>query len=204
MNGPSRDKPAATPSSTPSSAASAAAAAAARSAASSSSSRSEDLSKTWRSLANCLIMAAQKADKAATAIPPAAEDAAADATTTTIPLDRETDDYVVNYLKIRINWGRLLTYLEAELEGKAQEMQSLQHYYRSMPKCSRPRKRARLQDDEPVEATTAAPTEVTLKEAAAAELPPAQDASEVADMVAQSTVSETFTTDSTDPPLGAA
>ena len=120
---------------------------------SSFSSRSEDLSKTWRSLANCLIMAAQKADKAAAAT--------TDSAVVVPPVDRETDEYICNYLKVRLNWGRLLTYLEAELEGKAQEIQSLQHYYRSMPKCSRPRKRARVdqQDGETAVINVAPPSE---------------------------------------------
>ena len=95
----------------------------------------EDLSKTWRTLANCLIMASQKADKAANA--PPAEQAT---------IQREMDEYVVNYLRNRVKWGRLLSYLEAELEGRAQELQSIQHYHRTMPKCSRPEKRARLED----------------------------------------------------------
>lgn len=106
---------------------------------------SEDLNKTWRSLANCLIMAAQKADRAAAS---SSGSVVGENSSAVVPLDRETDEYICNYLKIRVNWGRLLTYLEAELEGKAQEIQSLQHYYRSMPKCSttRPTKRARVED----------------------------------------------------------
>ena len=105
-------------------------------------------------------MASQKADKVAAATPPDA-----------VPVDRETDEYIVNFLKIRINSGKILTWLEAELEGKAQEMQALQHYHRTMPKCSstRPHKRARLQDDGG--ATTLLP------EGTASELPPVLEAS---------------------------
>ena len=77
-------------------------------------------------------MASQKADKAASA--PPAEQAA---------IKREMDEFVVNYLRNRVKWGRLLSYLEAELEGRAQELQAIQHYHRTMPKCSRPQKRAR-------------------------------------------------------------
>eukprot|EP00977_Amphora_coffeiformis_P024252 scaffold15199_cov170-Amphora_coffeaeformis.AAC.2 len=43
-------------------------------------------------------------------------------------MDKETDDYV------------------AELEGRSQELRSIQHYTRTMPKCSRPRKRPRLEE----------------------------------------------------------
>lgn len=122
-------------------------------------------------------MAAQKADKLASTL-----DASSSSTTNNIPMDRETDDYIVNYLKIRINCGKMLTYLEAELEGKAQEMQSLQHYQRTMPKCSRPKKRARLNEDkanakgtqaESVAAAESLPlTPTTTDPTATAETPP--------------------------------
>ena len=39
-----------------------------------------------------------------------------------------------------------MAYLQAELEGRSQELQSIQHYTRTMPKCSRPSKRPRLEE----------------------------------------------------------
>jgi hypothetical protein len=50
---------------------------------------------------------------------------------------KEMDEFVVAFLRARVNWGRLITYLEAKLEGKAQEMETNQHYFRSMPKLGR-------------------------------------------------------------------
>jgi len=141
---------------------------------SSSSSSSYDLGKTWRILANCLILASQKAEAAAgkLALPPP--------TTTTpqqqqspddddnnnnsnndnnpVPIDKETDDYVVNYLKQRVKWGKLVAYMEAELEGRSQELESIQQYTRTMPKCSRPRKRQRLEEADHVGIPTVIPT----------------------------------------------
>lgn len=93
-------------------------------------------------------MASQKADKAANAMPPPppADGSAGAPPPPPPPIDRETDEFVVTYLKTRVKWGRILSYLEAELEGRAQELQAIQHYHRTMPKCSRPRKRARLEE----------------------------------------------------------
>ena len=82
-------------------------------------------------------MASQKAEKAASTLAPDVDP---------VPIDKETDEYVVNYLRNRVKWGRLMAYLEAELEGRARELQSIQHYNRTMSKCSRPRKRARLEE----------------------------------------------------------
>lgn len=120
----------------------AAAAAASSSSSSSSSSRHEDLAKTWRTLANCIILASQKADKAVSSLPPEKKDS--------VSLDRETDEYVVSILRTRVKLARLLgTTLQAEIVGQAQELQALQHYNRSMPRCGRPqKKRQRL--DQPV------------------------------------------------------
>lgn len=81
-------------------------------------------------------MASQKADKAASTLAPDVDP---------VPIDRETDEYVVNYLRTRVKWGRLMAFLEAELEGRARELHSIQNYNRTMPKCSRPRKRARVE-----------------------------------------------------------
>jgi hypothetical protein len=40
-----------------------------------------------------------------------------------------------------VEWGRLISYLEAKLEGKAQEMETLQQYVKTQPSLGRKRKR---------------------------------------------------------------
>jgi hypothetical protein len=88
-------------------------------------------------MANCLIIAAQKADKAAAAAPAAPP-----------KIDRDSDEYVMQFMRNRMEWGKLLSYLEAKLEGRAQELEAIHHYHRTMPKCSRPSKRPRLEAED--------------------------------------------------------
>ena len=106
-------------------------------------------------------MASQKADKAASALPPPGNEQQQPP-----PLDRETDEFILNYLRTRVRWGRVLTYVEAELEGRAQELQAIQHYSSTAARCSRPRKRARVEDDDNVES----PVDGTVNAAATAAL----------------------------------
>lgn len=86
-------------------------------------------------MANCLIIAAQKADKAAAALAPEAPP----------KIDRDSDEYVMQFMRNRMEWGKLLSYLEAKLEGRAQELEAIHHFHRTMPKCSRPSKRPRIE-----------------------------------------------------------
>ena len=75
-----------------------------------------------------------------------AEKAAAEPTKTTL---KELDEYVVSFLRARLEWGRLVSYLEAKLEGKEKEIATLQHYVRSQPTLgSRKRKREEEKQDE--------------------------------------------------------
>ena len=84
-------------------------------------------------MATSLVKATQKADKAAAAA--------------NTEVDRETDEYVKEFLKARYKWGRTLTAAEAELEGQALELHALQHYVRTLPTA---RKKRRLDQDDVV------------------------------------------------------
>jgi hypothetical protein len=84
------------------------------------------LSRTWRSVASSVVVVSQKEEKAV-----------ADPNKVTL---KELDECVVGFLRTRVDWGRLVSYLEAKLEGKAKEMEILQNYVRSQPKLGRKRK----------------------------------------------------------------
>mmetsp|Transcript_24440 Transcript_24440/g.56066 ORF Transcript_24440/g.56066 Transcript_24440/m.56066 type:complete len:171 (+) Transcript_24440:1-513(+) len=93
------------------------------------------LNKTWRTLANCFIVGGQKAEKV---LKEQQGNPKSTTTTTTNPKDlqaakKEMDDYVVLFLRTRVEFGRLCSYLEAKLEGTAQEMETIQHYHRTLP-----------------------------------------------------------------------
>ena len=47
---------------------------------------------------------------------------------------REVDDAVVTLLKTRIEFFRLLSHMEAVLQGKAQELESLETYVKTEPR----------------------------------------------------------------------
>ena len=52
--------------------------------------------------------------------------------------DQETEKNVVSYLQTCMKWGGLLSYLEANLKGQAQDLQAIQHFQRTKPKCTPP------------------------------------------------------------------
>jgi hypothetical protein len=85
------------------------------------------LARTWRSLASAVVVVSQKEEKAV-----------AEPTKNSL---KELDECVVGFLRTRVEWGRLISYLEAKLEGKAKEMEILQQYVRSQPSLGRKRKR---------------------------------------------------------------
>ena len=96
---------------------------------STSASHHEDrLSRTWRHLISSVFHATSKAEQLANAADVASI--------------KEIDDAVVAFLRARLEWGRNLSFLEAKLEGKAKEMEVLQHYSRTQP-CLGFRKRKR-------------------------------------------------------------
>jgi hypothetical protein len=86
------------------------------------------LGRTWRSLGSSVVLATTKA-----AVPKASV--------------KEVDEAVVGFLRTRQEWGRLISYLEAKLEAKAKEMETLQHYVRSQPTMGIRRKRKREETD---------------------------------------------------------
>jgi len=86
------------------------------------------LSRLWRTMVTSVLVATSKAEKAAK-----------EANKATL---KEVDEAVIAFLRNRVDWGRLISYLEAKLEGKAKEMEILQHYVRSQPSmgiCKRKR-----------------------------------------------------------------
>jgi len=86
------------------------------------------LSRLWRTMVTSVLVATSKAEKAAK-----------EANKATL---KEVDEAVIAFLRNRVDWGRLISYLEAKLEGKAKEMEILQHYVRSQPSMGiRKRKR---------------------------------------------------------------
>ena len=75
------------------------------------------LYKTWKTLANCFLVGQQKADRGNCTM-------------------QELEEYMVLFLRTRVEFGRIITYLEAKLEGTAQDMEAVQHYHRTMPKTA--------------------------------------------------------------------
>lgn len=92
-------------------------------------------------MTNWMVIASQKAENAA--VDP------------TKPVLRELDEYVVAFLRSKLDWGKLISYLEAKLEGKAKEMETLQQYVRTQPKLGRS-KRKREDEKREEETKTAA------------------------------------------------
>ena len=109
---------------------------------------SEDrLLRTWRSIESSVVVAAGKATKVT------------ESTTKDRALLQELDDSVVAFYKVaRMEWGRLLSYIEATLEGKAKELEIKQHFSKTHSKLGRKRKRSQ---DETATLTTTTSAVVT-------------------------------------------
>lgn len=101
------------------------------------------LGRTWRSIAQSVVQVTHKA-----------ETHAAD------PINRETSkeltEATILVLRSRMDWAKSIAYLEAKLEGKAEEMKVQQQYLRCHPKIGR--KRKRIEEDT---SSTAVTTEDT-------------------------------------------
>jgi hypothetical protein len=97
----------------------------------------ERLQKAWRGLGTTVASCLSKAEKAATAKNAATNTAA---TTTVVSNDekektkRELDDCTALFLRTRREFHRLLSHVEAKLQGKAEEMESLETYVRTQPR----------------------------------------------------------------------
>ena len=74
-------------------------------------------------------MSTQKAEKAATSEQPSRENL------------KELNDAVVTFLRARMEWGRQISHIEAKLQGKAQENETMDCYLRCQPRLGRKRKR---------------------------------------------------------------
>jgi hypothetical protein len=63
-------------------------------------------------------------------------------------LFREVDDSIVVFLKARMEFHRLISHVEAKLQGKAEEMESLETYVRTQPKLGSYKKRKHRHEEE--------------------------------------------------------
>lgn len=92
---------------------------------------SEDLLlRTWRSIAHSVSLVTSKAEKVATATDTEREAAM-----------KELSEATIGFLRYHVDWGRTITHMEAKLEGKAAELEWMQHYLRTQPSMGRKRKR---------------------------------------------------------------
>ena len=57
---------------------------------------------------------------------------------------RELEECIVLFLRTRREFHRLLSHVEAKLQGKAEEMESLETYVRTQPRIGHNTKRRRL------------------------------------------------------------
>jgi hypothetical protein len=95
----------------------------------------ERLQKAWRGLGTTVASCLSKAEKAAIA-----KNATTNTAATTTSNDekektkRELDDCVALFLRTRREFHRLLSHVEAKLQGKAEEMESLETYVRTQPR----------------------------------------------------------------------
>lgn len=97
---------------------------------------SEDrLSRAWRGVASAVVVAAGKAEKVASVASAAtAGQEAPDAKKQQQTALKELDESVVAMLRNRGDFIRLISYLEAKLQGREEEMATLQHYHSSHAK----------------------------------------------------------------------
>ena len=94
----------------------------------------ERLRKAWRVIGTTVANCISKAEKAA-------DPNVANAHTQGVKR-RELDESVVFFLRTRREFHRLLSHTEAKLQGKAEEMESLETYVRTQPRVgNRKRKR---------------------------------------------------------------
>ena len=97
----------------------------------------ERLRKAWRMIGTNVAFCMSKAEKA-TAAGSAVKTSGNEHGAKT----RELDDSVVLFLRHRREFHRLLSHTEAKLQGKAEEIESLETYVRTQPRIGR-RKRKR-------------------------------------------------------------
>jgi hypothetical protein len=106
------------------------------------------LLRTWRSIAHSIALVTNKAEKV---VAESNRDAV-----------KELNEATMGFLRHYVEWGRLISYLEAKLEGKAAELEFMQHFVQSHPSMGRKRKRAETDskvatDDKPATGTAIPP-----------------------------------------------
>ena len=115
---------------------------------------SEDLlARTWRSVVLAVVQISNKTQKVAS-----------DGSRESV---RELSEATIQLLRQRHEWSRSIAYLEAKLQGKAAEMEALQHYVRCQPKIGG-RKRKREEEETNVDNSAAATDSDAAAAAAAA------------------------------------
>lgn len=92
----------------------------------------ERLAKLWRHLASSTVHFMTKAEKVA------GEPSQATA--------KELDDSVIAFLRTRMEWHRLMSHMEAKLQGKAQEMEALECYVRTQPRLGKNKRKRQTED----------------------------------------------------------
>jgi hypothetical protein len=96
---------------------------------------SEDrLSRAWRGIASAVVVAAGKAEKAASVGSATTGRGNPDAMQLQQTALKELDESVVAMLRNRVDYIRLISYLEAKLQGREEEMATLQHFHSSHAK----------------------------------------------------------------------
>ena len=87
-----------------------------------------------------------KAEKAAAPAIAVADEASTNTTTADMKqkTKRELEECIVLFLRTRREFHRLLSHVEAKLQGKAEEMESLETYVRTQPRIGHNTKRRRL------------------------------------------------------------
>lgn len=110
-----------------------------RKAGSRSSHHEDVLLRSWRSTAHGVALVTSKAERVvAVASAPDCNTSSNDAAM------KDLNDATIGFLRNHVEWGRSISYIEAKLEGKAAEMEAMQHYLRSHPSMGRKRKRAEV------------------------------------------------------------
>jgi phosphomevalonate kinase len=111
----------------------------------------ERLMKEWRTMASSMVGCFQKAEKAAKE--------------TTKENCKELDESVVMFLKMRMVWHRLMSHVQAKVQGKEQEMQALENYVRTQPRLGKRKREEETVIDAaaelPITTTTPPPTTTT-------------------------------------------
>ena len=95
------------------------------------------LTKGWSNMRYTVVSAFERAQAAATAAEQKDQP-------TFQSQSKELDKSLVHFLKYRIDWHRLISQVEAKLQGKAQEREALETYVRTQPKLGKRKREATL------------------------------------------------------------